>query len=58
MRSLDEEIAAYLQEAAAAGELRQAPSYGKPMDENDGWDETQRGRTLSVTVIGPTVRQT
>jgi hypothetical protein len=51
MRSLDEEIAAYLQEAAAAGELRQAPSYGKPMDENDGWDETPADLRMPFKIL-------
>ncbi|MBK9605321.1 MAG: hypothetical protein IPO58_02425 [Betaproteobacteria bacterium] len=40
MRTIDEEIAHHLKEAAAAGELSQAKDYGKPLAENDGWSET------------------
>jgi hypothetical protein len=40
MRSLDDEIAKHLAEAAASGELKAAPSYGKPLAEAEGWNET------------------
>lgn len=40
MGTLDEEIARSLQESLASGELRAAPSWGKPLDFGDGWDET------------------
>ena len=40
MRSLDEEIAKHLAEAAASGELKAAPSYGKPLAQPEGWAET------------------
>jgi len=36
MRTLDEEIARHLKEAAESGELRQAKSYGKPLPEDPG----------------------
>ena len=39
MRSLDDEIAKHLAEAAASGELKAAPSYGKPLAEPEGWAE-------------------
>jgi hypothetical protein len=40
MGTLDEEIARHLAAAASSGELRAAPSYGKPMPPLQGWDET------------------
>ena len=40
MPTLDDEIARHLAQAAAAGELQAAPSYGKPMPAMAGWDET------------------
>ena len=39
MPTLDEEIARHLAEAAASGELKAAPSYGKPLATPEGWDE-------------------
>jgi hypothetical protein len=40
MPTLDDEIAKHLAAAAASGELKAAPSYGKPMASPEGWDET------------------
>ena len=40
MATLDEEIARSLQDSLASGELRAAPSWGKPLDLGDGYDET------------------
>lgn len=40
MSTQDEEIARHLAQAAAAGELRGAPSYGKPLAEDAEWDAT------------------
>lgn len=40
MPTLDEQIAQSLQEALVNGELAAAPSWGKPLDFGDGWDET------------------
>jgi len=40
MPTLDEQIAAQLQESLASGELRQAPSWGKPLALDDGFEET------------------
>lgn len=51
MRSLDEEIARHLQDALAAGELRHARSYGKPMSENDGWDETPADLRMPFKIL-------
>lgn len=40
LRSLDERIAEHLEEARRSGELRSAPSYGRPLAEIEGWAET------------------
>ena len=40
MPSLDEQIAQSLSESLANGELKAAPSWGKPLDFGDGYDET------------------
>ena len=39
-RSLDEEIARHLEEAAKSGELKAAKGCGKPMESDPGWDAT------------------
>jgi hypothetical protein len=39
-RSLDEEIARHLEEAARSGELAGAKGYGKPLPGIEGWDDT------------------
>jgi hypothetical protein len=40
MPTIDEDIARKLQEAVNAGELRLAESYGTPLADMEGWDET------------------
>lgn len=40
MPTQDEEIARYLREAAASGELSRLPGYGKPMTADDGFEAT------------------
>lgn len=40
LRTLDEAIADHLAQAQRSGELQGAPSYGKPLAEMAGWDET------------------
>ena len=40
IRTLDEQIAEHLQWSLASGELRAAPSWGKPLASGDGWDDT------------------
>lgn len=40
MPTLDEQIAQSLQDSLSSGELRSAPSWGKPLDFGDGYDET------------------
>lgn len=51
MRNLDEEIARHLQEASAAGELQQAPSYGKPLAADVGWEETPEALRMPFKIL-------
>lgn len=51
MRNLDEEIARHLQEASAAGELQQAPSYGKPLAADAGWEETPEALRMPFKIL-------
>ena len=51
MRSLDEEIARHLQEASSTGELRRAPSYGKPLAADVGWDETPEALRMPFKIL-------
>lgn len=38
-RTLDEQIAQHLADALKSGELKAAPSFGKPLAKPEGWDE-------------------
>ena len=40
LRTQDEAIAAHLEDALRSGELKAAPSFGKPLAEPEGWLET------------------
>jgi hypothetical protein len=40
LRLLDDHIGQSLRESEASGELKAAPSYGKPLNFGDGYDET------------------
>jgi len=51
MRSLDEEIARRLAEAAASGELAKAESYGKPLPEAEGWNETPEALRMPFKIL-------
>lgn len=51
MRSIDEEIAHHLREAAASGELSKAQGYGKPMQEDRGWDDTPQALRMPFKIL-------
>jgi DnaJ-like protein len=51
MRTLDEEIARRLQEAADSGELRGAQSYGKPLPEDSGWEATPQALRMPMKIL-------
>src|SRR6185295_17886247 len=40
LRTQDELIAEHLADALRTGELQGAPSFGKPLAKDEGWDET------------------
>ncbi len=51
MRSIDEEIAYRLQQAAASGELQRARGYGQPELMNDGWDDTPPALRMPFKIL-------
>ena len=51
MRTLDEEIARRLQEAADSGELSGAKGYGKPMLEDPGWEATPAALRMPMKIL-------
>ena len=51
MRTLDEEIARRLQDAAASGELESARGYGKPFTEDSGWDATPPALRMPMKIL-------
>ena len=51
MKSIDEEIARHLKEAADSGELSRAASYGKPLEELAGWDDTPAALRLPFKIL-------
>lgn len=48
---MDEEIAHRLAEAANSGELQSAESYGKPLREAEGWDETPEALRMPFKIL-------
>lgn len=51
IRSQDEEIAEHLAQAHRSGELRSAPSFGKPMAESEGWADTPTEFRLPFKIL-------
>src|SRR5258708_9386285 len=51
MRTLDEEIARRLQEAADSGELSGAKGYGKPFAEDPGWEATPEALRMPMKIL-------
>lgn len=51
MRTFDEEIARRLQEAADSGELAAAESYGKPLPEVTGWEDTPPALRMPMKIL-------
>lgn len=51
IRSQDEEIAERLAHAMRSGELRSAPSFGKPLAEAEGWSETPTEFRLPFKIL-------
>ena len=51
MRSIDEEIARRIQEAADSGELARAKGYGRPMEEDAGWHATPDALRMPMKIL-------
>ena len=51
MRTLDEEIALYLQRAAESGELGLAKDYGKPFTKDPGWEATPEALRMPMKIL-------
>ena len=47
----DDDIARHLSEALASGELKAAPSFGKPMPKIEGWEDTPPELRLPFKVL-------
>jgi hypothetical protein len=51
MPTLDDNIAAKLAEAARSGELASAQSYGRPMPEAEGWQQTPEALRMPFKIL-------
>ena len=51
LRLLEDDIGRKLSEAHASGELKQAPSYGKPLHFGDGYDDTPDELRMGMKIL-------
>lgn len=51
MRTLDEEIALRIKEAAESGELGIAKGYGKPLEPDAGWNATPEALRMPMKIL-------
>lgn len=51
LKAIDDHIGQHLRESEASGELRNAPSYGKPLQFNDGYDDTPAELRMAMKVL-------
>jgi DNA-binding transcriptional ArsR family regulator len=51
LKLLDDHIGQQLRESERLGELKAAPSYGKPLDFGDGYDETPSELRMPMKVL-------
>ena len=51
MPTQDEEIARYLREAAASGELQGIDGFGKPLPEDAGWNATPEELRMPFKIL-------
>ncbi len=51
LRTQDEAIGEHIDEALRSGELKTAPSFGKPMPEAEGWHETPAEFRLPFKIL-------
>jgi Domain of unknown function (DUF1992) len=51
LKLLEDNIGRHLADAHASGELKQAASYGKPLDFGDGYDETPADLRMGYKIL-------
>jgi len=51
LKLLEDHIGKSLRESAATGELQSAPSYGKPLDFGDGYDDTPPELRMGMKIL-------
>lgn len=51
LKLLDDHIGEHLRASEQAGELKAAPSYGKPLDFGDGYDDTPAELRMPMKVL-------
>jgi thioredoxin-like negative regulator of GroEL len=51
LQLLDDHIGQHLRQSAAQGELKTAPSYGKPLDFGDGYEQTPSELRMGMKVL-------
>ncbi|MFY9510696.1 MAG: DUF1992 domain-containing protein [Rubrivivax sp.] len=51
LKLLDDHIGQSLRESEASGELKAAPSYGKPLHFGDGYDETPDALKMPMKIL-------
>ena len=51
LQLLEDHIGQHLRESEASGELKAAPSYGKPLDFGDGYDDTPAELRMGMKIL-------
>jgi hypothetical protein len=51
LKLIDDHIGEQLRASEASGELRNAPSFGKPMQFNDGYDDTPAELRMAMKIL-------
>lgn len=51
LRALEDHIGEHLREAERSGELQRAPSFGRPFDFGDGYEETPAELRMAMKVL-------
>lgn len=51
LRLLEDDIGRHLAQSHASGELRHAPSFGKPLNFGDGYDETPDELRMGMKIL-------
>lgn len=51
LQMVEDEISRKIAEAERSGEFRQAPSYGRPMRDSEGWDEAPAELRMAFKIL-------